>query len=192
MVPFISLVFFLVVIGCQTAPEDTTEANTSPVIDSIATLSLQALPLFEEEGGNFSIYFPAPPQRSTHTSEVDIGSLKMTQWVSKDAAGQYYVVSYADYPKAVLDLGSNKQLLKGVEERLLSGLHAKQTARSPLLLDSLHQGIAFQATAKRRHWYLNYQLYLIDKRLYQLGIHSAIGPISTQDSLDFFGSFEGK
>ncbi|MGH1338162.1 MAG: hypothetical protein ACRBFS_18715 [Aureispira sp.] len=182
---------FLILLGgsCQSDPEETTLANVLPVIDSVTSLSLQALPLFEEEAGHFSIYFPSPPQRSTHTSEVDIGPLKMTQWVAKDASGQFYVVSYADYPAAVLRLGSEKQLLKGVEERLLSALHAKRTSRHPLLLDSLHQGIAFQAEAKRRHWHLNYQLYLRDKRLYQLGIHSAIGPIHPQDSADFFGSF---
>lgn len=187
---FILFVVAVLVWSCQASPEAPVSTDLTLASDSIATLPLQALPLFEDAPGKFSIYFPTPPQRSTYNSEVDIGNVAMTQWITRDAAGQFYVLSYADYPEAVLRLGSDKQLLRGVEERLLAALHAQQPQRQALLLDSLHTGVAFYAQAKRRHWHLYYHLYLVDQRLYQLGIHSAIGPISTQDSLDFFGSFE--
>lgn len=183
---FLSLVY-----SCQSPPNITTTLPSHPVaIDSSKMLSPQPLPLFKAPESQFAIYFPTPPQFSTQEREVDIGTLKMNQWISQDAAGQYYIVSYADYPKAILQLGSEQQLLKGIEARLLSSLHAKQSSRQQLNLDSLHSGIAFQAQAKRQHWHLNYHLYLVDNRLYQLGIHSALGAISEQDSLDFFGSFE--
>jgi hypothetical protein len=190
MISIVALLVALLVFGCQDAPV-VEENNNIPANagDSSFFLSPQALPLFQEPQGNFSIYFPTPPQQATRQSEVDIGQLKMQQWVAEDASGQYYVVSYADYPAAVLKLGSGQQLLEGVEAQLLAKLHAKQTSRTVLSLENEQQAIAFEAEAKRKHWHLNYQLYLIDNRLYQLGIHSALGPISTQDSLDFFGNF---
>lgn len=190
MLHLAALILILLTFSCQSTPTFDKNVETRSIADSSTSLPLQALPLFEEPKGAFNVYFPSPPQHSTYSSEVDIGTLEMPQWVSKDASGQFYILSYVDYPKAVLKLGSAKQLLKGVEERLLSTLHARQTSRQSILLDSLHNGVAFQALAKRRHWYLNYQLYLVKNRLYQLGIHSAIGPISQQDSLDFFGSFK--
>jgi hypothetical protein len=81
-------------------------------------------------------------------------------------------------------------LLKGVKERLWSTLHAQTTQEETLSLGEKHQGIAFKAVAKRRHWHLDYHLYLVGPRLYQLGIHSDLGPIQQQDSLDFFGNFK--
>lgn len=187
-----ALTFLLLVGSCQSSPnlENSVNEKALPAKDSSQTLSPKALPLFKTPEGQFAIYFPTPPQSSTQEREVDIGNLQMQQWVSKDAAGQYYVVSCADYPKAVLQLGSAQELLKGVKARLLSNLHAQQTTHQDITLDSLYNGIAFQAQAKRQHWYLNYHLYLVNNRLYQLGIHSALGTIPVQDSLDFFGSFE--
>ncbi|MFK7796706.1 MAG: hypothetical protein AB8E82_04575 [Aureispira sp.] len=189
------LILCCVLLCACTAPiDDDLNNNTTPSIaqkpDSSQTLPLQELPLFDDAAGKFSIYFPTPPKKSKQSREVDIGALTMTQWVAQDNAGQYYVVSYADYPKAVLRLGSDKQLLKGIKERLLSTLHAQTTQEETLSLKEGHQGIAFKAVAKRQHWHLDYHLYLVNQRLYQLGIHSAIGPIQPQDSLDFFGNFK--
>lgn len=189
------LIFCCILLWSCTTPADPTVINyqiapITPNTDSSQALPLQDLPLFEDAIGQFSIYFPTTPKKSKQSRELDIGTLTMTQWVAQDASGQYYVVSYADYPKAVLRLGSDKQLLKGVKERLLSTLHAQTTQEEILSLDEKHQGIAFKAVAKRQHWHLDYHLYLVNQRLYQLGIHSDLGPINRQDSLDFFGNFK--
>ncbi len=187
---FIGFLFLGLCWSCQLSPSEEEVPLSVAVLDSVSLLSPQALPLFAPPDSTFLVYFPALPQRSMHTSQVDIGTLELVQWVAADAGGASYVLSYADYPSAVLQLGSADELLQGVEQRLLKALHATTSNKRPLLLQERHQGRAFSAQAKRRHWHLQYQLYLVNNRLYQLGIHSATGPISAQDSIDFFGSFE--
>lgn len=178
--------------GCTAEPK----AAELPVKQKVevptvtASISLEpAVPNFQNSEGRFQVYFPASPQRLTPHTQVDIGTVALTQYLYQPSPYQLWSVSYADYPKALFRLGKEAELLEGVQRRLVSDLHARPQGAIQWDSTTTWTDLRFSAHMPRQDAYVHYYLLLQGQRLYQVGLHSVGAPISEQDSLDFFGSF---
>lgn len=179
--------------GCTDAPEPEQLPKVVhieiPPTQAVTTSANPAEPTLKDSDGRFEVYFPKTPQRVVQQATVDIGTIELVQHLCQVENTQTWSVSYADYPAELLALGSGEQLLRGVYQRLLSDFNARSDGGIQWDSTTVFTDMHFKATVPRKGWHLQYYLLLQGHRLYQVGLHSAVGPISTQDSLDLFGSF---
>lgn len=145
---------------------------------------------FISEEGGFSIQFPDEPKKHEHNTASEIGELKLTQFLYSHEGTQMWLASYCDYPKKMIQLGNHSQLLKGIKYKVVNELHASTLREDKIKFDDNYDGITFVAHADKNDLDILYHIYLVDNRVYQLSMYSSIGKFSSQDSLDFLGSFK--
>ena len=162
-------------------------ALPKPAKEKPATTTPKA---FVSEEGGFSIQFPDEPKKHEHDIASEIGQLKLTQFLYSQDGTQMWLASYSDYPKKMIQLGNHSQLLKGIKYKVLNELHASTLREDKVKFEDNYDGITFVAHADKNDLDILYHIYLVDNRVYQLSMYSSIGEFSSQDSLDFLGSFK--
>jgi len=145
---------------------------------------------FDSKDGRFSIVFPDTPKENKHISTSEIGQIELTQYIYGKDDIHAWVASFSDYPEQMIQIGNKEQLLKGIKYRILEDLRAKVVVENKIKLEDKYDGLSFVAKAKKKDLNISYQVFLVKNRVYQLSMYSSIGPIETQDSIDFFGSFK--
>lgn len=181
--------FVLLLGGCTSTPAPLLPLEPQPIPIVPLAPPQAAAPNFQHAKGRFQVYFPGTPQRLDDQRQVDIGTVALVQYCYQATPYVLWSVSYADYPTALLRLGSSKRLLEGVYQRLLNELHARPLGEPHWGDRSNGAELWFSAALPRQQGQAHYYLLLQDQRLYQVGLQAAGGPIGQQDSLDLFGSF---
>lgn len=189
-----SILALCIAFSCQTTD---TEAIKIPVSSAlpIETIkdkkepTVERVPFVNREGG-FSIQFPDKPTKHQRNKESEIGSLQLTQFIYNKDDTNIWLVSYTNYPSKMIQLGNTTQLLKGIKYKVLDDLRATVNTEASVKLNDKYKGLTFSAHAKRKNLDFIYHIYLVKNRLYQISMYSSLGPIPSQDSLDFMGSFK--
>lgn len=180
----------LLLVACQSsAPEPITNAVLEQSLP-LRVDSLQKKKLFVSALGGFSIDFPATPELHEYRTEIEIGALELHQYIYQEDNLKAWLVSYADYPSKMIELGSSNQLLKGIKHRFMKGLKANPTIETPFTLDHKYPGFSFVAYSKTNQLDVLYRTFLVENRVFQISMYSSIGPISSKDSSAFVGSFQ--
>jgi len=190
---YFALIFILCsAFSCQTPETETikTPAGSAlPITETKREPVVERTPFVHQEGG-FSIQFPDKPSKHQRKKESEIGELQLTQFIYSKDDTDIWLVSYTDYPKKMIQLGNSTQLIKGVKYKVLDDLRASVKAEDNVKLNNKYKGLTFAAHAKRKNLDFLYHIYLVKNRLYQISMYSSLGAISSQDSLDFLGSFQ--
>jgi len=99
-----------------------------------------------------------------------------------------YIIGYNDYPSAIVEAGSAEDMLAGGKDGVINSIGVTQfDLEEEVSLDG-HSGLHFKGVAETLH--IEYQMYLVENRLYQIGVVRD-GSYVTQDRADtFFGTFE--
>jgi hypothetical protein len=190
------LPFFLLLLlatSCETTPETpqiganirTNVSQQKKIINKEKVI----VPFVSKEG-RFSILFPEKPIKDVHTTSAEIGEIKLTQFIYNKDETNIWLVSYSDYPKKMIHLGNNNQLLKGIKHRILKEFRAQPSLEKEVTLADKHQGLSFSAHSNKNSLDVLYQIYLVENRVYQISMYSSVGKFPTQDSSDFMGSFK--
>jgi len=194
------LIFASLLLSCNSEPIDSipdinestqTEVNQAKKeAVSITTPPASSKPPFYSQKGHFSIVFPGRPKKHEHSTTSEIGKIELTQYIYGKDDTDAWVASFSDYPKKMIQLGNKEQLLKGIKYRILEDLRATVLFEEKIKLEGKYDGLSFVAKAKKKNLNIMYKIFLVKNRVYQLSMYSSIAPIETQDSIEFFGSFE--
>ena len=188
LLPFVFLLFLM---SCEAPlPDIDSSYPSSASTLKKETIDSNTIELFTSAKGDFSIQFPATPIKDVHTTSSEIGEIKLTQFIYSKNNTQAWLISHSDYPPKMIQIGNNTKLLQGIKYRVLTSLRAKTIVEGKANLRDKYKGLSFVAHADKKNMDIMYQIYLVNHRVYQLSMYSSIGPISSKDSLNFFGSFK--
>jgi|TARA_B110000495_G_C23017403_1_gene602899 hypothetical protein len=147
------------------------------------------LEIYESEDGRFKVNFlGATPDVSTQSIPTELGDIEITMFLYEKSITEAYIIGYNDYPSAIIEAGSTDEMLAGGKEGVANSMGITQfDLEEEVSLDG-NSGLHFKGVAGTL--YVEYQMYVVDNRLYQIGIVRD-GSYATQDRVDtFLGTFE--
>ncbi len=150
----------------------------------LCTFASLAQSKYSDYAGKFKIQFPGQPTTSSQDQKTDIGNVTLYQFMY-ETESSVYMVSYVDYPADKLN-PNKKELLTNAKNGFVNALNLTVSDEG-FITYGQHQGIRFVASDSEKSCVM--RDYLVDNRLYQLGILQ-FGKISEQAENDFFDSFE--
>ena len=145
--------------------------------------------IYESEDGRFKVNFlGATPEVSQEVIPTELGNIEITMFLYEKSMTEAYIIGYNDYPSAIVEAGSTAEMLAGGKEGVVNSMGVTQfDLEEEVSLDG-HSGLHFKGIAGTLH--IEYQMYLVENRLYQIGVVRD-GSYVTPDRADtFFGTFE--
>lgn len=140
---------------------------------------------FYDYAGKFKILFPGTPTPGSQNLDTDMGPVTLYQFILETQSAAY-MVSYVDYPADQM-VNKDKNALLDRAKNGFNGALKIATTDSLFMTYAKHPGILFHAQGSGM--YCSMRDYLVDNRLYQLGILQ-MSAITEQAENDFFDSFE--
>lgn len=125
---------------------------------------------FISEEGRFSVLFPGPPQKKTESIPTEVGPIDITIYLYQEGATLAYLIGHSDYPQEIIKNVDVNEMLKGVQDDVVRKVSAKVIKDEKIMLNEKYAGKYF--TAKSEKINLIYELYLVDNRLFQIGVIS--------------------
>ena len=157
------------------------------VLALLACKKAEFKPLTSQEGG-FAVEMPGEPKQETKATETAAGPIQFHMFSVEMSSGSVaYIVSYNDYPRALVAFGTPDSLLDGVVEGAVGKGRSVKSQRNVALAG--HPGREFTAVLASGHEYAS-RVFLVKERLYQLNVVSDPGKVDEQDKLRFFDSFK--
>jgi len=168
------------------------EKNNEVLADNLEAVADEAtIPseIYESEDGRFKVNFlGAAPELSQEVIPTELGDIEITMFLYEKSMKEAYIIGYNDYPSAIVEAGSAEDMLAGGKDGVINSIGVTQfDLEEEVSLDG-HSGLHFKGVAGTLH--IEYQMYLVENRLYQIGVVRD-GSYVTQDRADtFFGTFE--
>ncbi len=144
---------------------------------------------FAPGGRGFSILFPGTPTEETKSNPTPFGVVD-TAWFKLEPEGEKlsYSVRYDSYPPMVLALGEVSQLILARSKTFEHEIQGKMVDEEDVFLDD-HTGM--QLTYELPDGKLGiYRIFLIDERMYQLGVEASPEDASAKEISTFLDSFK--
>jgi hypothetical protein len=168
---------------------------TSIVILLLSSLVLgfqeaEAWPTFNSPEGRFSVVMPTKPRVEVKDVDSAVGKLTLYSYSSSTAA-VFLLVSFGDYPKEPADAAHKEDVLDGVRDGVLKGLGAELLSEERITI-GINPGRAFVAkkTDKDSELVFHWRVFLVGRRLYQLGVVMQKQNAETPDTTKFLKSFQ--
>ena len=168
------------------------EKNNEALVDNLEAVTDEAtIPseIYESEDGRFKVNFlGATPEVSQEVIPTELGNIEITMFLYEKSMTEAYIIGYNDYPSAIVEAGSTAEMLAGGKEGVANSMGVTQfDLEEEVNLDG-NSGLHFKGIAGTLH--IEYQMYLVENRLYQIGVVRD-GSYVTPDRVDtFFGTFE--
>ena len=145
--------------------------------------------IYESEDGRFKVNFlGGTPDVSTQAIPTELGDIEITMFLYEKSITEAYIIGYNDYPSAIVEAGSTADMLAGGKEGVVNSMGITQFDLEKEVSLNGYSGLHFKGVAGSLH--IEYQMYLVENRLYQIGIVRD-GSYTTQDRVDtFLGTFE--
>lgn len=138
---------------------------------------------FTSGDGNFTIIFPGEPTASSQAVPTDVGDIQMSSYMYEKSSKEVYMVAYSDYPKKYVDGSNPEELLEGGKSGAMESLGILSTEIEEKIAIDGNPGLFFQAN--NGSYYVAYEMYLVDNRLYQIAILRE-GSYPPQSDIDLF------
>ena len=143
---------------------------------------------YHSEGGRYQIAFPDDPQKESRAVTTDVGELTMNVASLEDANGVGYLVSYTDYPTALIEVSDKRELLEEGKNEAVRNLKLDSIERVEEINLGFDPGIDFMGFGN--NYFVQYRVYIVGNRLYQLAVMKEGEYSSAEQTESFFGSFE--
>jgi len=140
---------------------------------------------YYDYAGKFKIQFPGTPKTDSQNMTTDMGAVTLYQFMYETSNG-VFMVSYVDYPADKLAQQDKKELLNKAKNGFVNALKLN-ISEERFMTYAKHPGVIFLADDGTQ--FSSMRDYLVENRLYQLGIFQ-VGAISDEMQNDFFDSFE--
>lgn len=158
--------------------------------DSSANVAETTIELTYEvtaEDGAFSIRFPAKPEFSVEPTETEIGVLSNNMYIYEHGIELSYMIAFSDYPQEYIGQYEPEGMLKGAMEGFVEATGMTVEKQEKIDIKG-HEGIDFMASGGG--YWGHMRDYLVENRLYQVGILSTSGPVNEVDTEAFLNSFK--
>lgn len=187
--PLSCFFFILLLLGtlllqsCSNNKNQSSPVKVEPLIDSS---EMESEYIFIAPDSSFSVGFPDCPTLEIMKDHAELGTLTLTQYQYLKEDTLAWVLSYCDYPEALIKLGDSKKLLEGICQSIKKSHNAKL-----LNLDLINDvSIRFQLFSKKAGLHMLYKVLLFKNRLYKLAIYNT-GDTSNHLIADrFYESFK--
>lgn len=143
---------------------------------------------FTSKDGHFSIQFPGEPQHASNSVPTDVGDIMMETYMYEKSATEVFMVAYNDYPSIYVDESNADELLEGGKSGALESLGIMTTEVEEKIEVDGHPGIFF--TGNNGQYYVVYEVYLVNNRLYQIAILRDGSYPSDEDVANFTKTFK--
>jgi len=141
--------------------------------------------------GNFTIKLPKEPEYSSSDIETDIGTVKMHTFAVESADQKTaYFLFYSDYPKGTADKVNTRTLLSNAQGGILKDGSTK--TREVKIQVGEYPGVEFdfEKGEGADKTFATWRLYMVQDRLYQIGILSIGKPVDASKQKTIYDSFD--
>lgn len=140
--------------------------------------------------GRFSVSMPSTPELVTRDVDTAVGKLALYTFGSSNKVAQV-VISYADYPTVPNNVAQNERVLDGVRDGVLKGLEGDLISETRVIL----KGYPGRELRARKMFgdveiVFTWKMYLVGRRLYQMGAATTKADVDVPDVQRFFNSFQ--
>lgn len=140
--------------------------------------------------GRFSVSMPSPPEPATRDVDTAVGKLALYSFGSSNNV-THVMISYADYPTQPSNAVQYEKVLDGVRDGVIKGLEADLISETQIILRS-HPGRELRAKKMFGDVEIvfTWKIYLVGRRLYQMGAATTKADAEVPDVQTFFNSFQ--
>ncbi len=140
--------------------------------------------------GRFSVVMPSKPETGVRDVDTAVGILKLHTFGASNTTGQF-LISYADYPNESTTATQQEAVLDGVRGGVIKGLNADLISETRVTIKG-YPGRELRATRtiEGTQVVFSWKMFLVGKRLYQLGVATSKADAESPDIQKFFMSFQ--
>lgn len=148
---------------------------------------------FSDEDGRFSVKMPGQPQRTSQIEPTEVGNIMIEMFMYEESATKIYIVGYNDYPSELFEDATDEEISQTLDDVLMGATSAIGLdivdERKELDLDGV-MGKMIKAKSSTNAFHAHYKAYMVNNRLYQVGmIRDGSYPMD-EKSQTFFDSFK--
>ena len=186
---FISSLF---VVSCNEPSDAEIDAQADEIMEALNDAMDEvedntASDKFHSVDGKFKVNFTGNPDVSNESIPTDVGDIEMYMFMYEKSVTEAEMIAYSDYPSEMVAMSDPDDMLQGAKEGAVSNLGAVITEEKEIMYNK-HKGLEFKANSTQ--FYVNYKIFLVNNRLYQIAIMRD-GSYASQANVDkFFNSFE--
>ncbi len=139
--------------------------------------------------GRFTAVMPSTPEKGVRDVDTAVGKLQLHTFGSSNKTGQY-MLSYADYPNEPT-AAQQEAVLDGVRGGVLKGLQAELQTETKVTLRG-YPGRELRAVkvTDGNEVVFSWKMFLVGRRLYQMGVATTKADSQSPDIQKFFTSFQ--
>lgn len=182
-----AILVLIIFSGCNMFQKDSAEADVpeEPVVE--ATIPL--IHTLMAPDSSFTIDLPGEPEYSMEEVETEVGILQNNMYIYEYSYTLAYMIAYSDYPKDHIEKYDADELLQNSMNGFVGEIGMEIENNEKIKIKK-HAGIEFVA-AGGGYW-AHMRDYLVDNRLYQIGLLSTAEAINEADAAAYLNSFKLK
>ncbi|MCF6364601.1 MAG: hypothetical protein L3J35_00185 [Bacteroidales bacterium] len=186
------------VTSCNEPSDEEVQAQADEIINSLNDLADETADndetayntssdKYHSVDGRFKVNFSGTPDVSNESVPTDVGNIEMYMFMYEKSITEAEMIAYSDYPSAMVKASNPDDMLQGAKEGAVGNLGATIVEEKEITYGK-HKGLEFRANSPQ--FYVNYRIFLVNNRLYQIAIMRD-GSFASQSNVDkFFNSFE--
>jgi len=180
------------VTSCNEPSDEDVQAKTDEIMDILNDAVDEAddntaSDKYYSEDGRFKVNFSGTPEVSNESVPTEVGNIEMYMFMYEKSITEAEMIAYSDYPSDLVAASNTDDMLQGAKEGAVGNLGATITAEKEITYGK-YKGLEFKANSTQ--FYVNYKIFLVNNRLYQIAIMRD-GSYASQENVDkFFNSFE--
>lgn len=144
--------------------------------------------LYYSEDGKFKVKFAGEPKVSSDIVPTDVGDIEMMSFLYEKSITEAYMVAYSDYPTAMVEQSSVKDMLIGAKNGSSGNMGITSFDLDKEVEMDGNPGMYFKGNANSI--YAEYKIFLVGSRLYQIAILRDGSYATPERSDEFFNSFK--
>jgi hypothetical protein len=159
--------------------------KTEEVVETEDVAVVALTKIIDAEDGTFQISFPGTPEFTSEPVETDAGLVQNNMYIYEHNVSLAYMLAYTDYPAEHIDGFDPYELLDNAMNGFVGEVGLAVDKNEKVKIKNF-PGLEFIASGDG--YWAHMTDYLVDNRLYQVGILSTSGKVNTADAKAFFDS----
>lgn len=156
--------------------------------EEVETEEVSTDDLYHSVDGKFKVKFLGEPTVSSDIVPTDVGDIEMMSFLYEKSVTEAYMVAYSDYPSAMVEKSSVKDMLIGAKNGSSGNLGITSFDLDEEVELDGNPGMYFKGSANSI--YAEYKIFLVGSRLYQVAILRDGSYSMPERSDEFFNSFQ--
>ena len=143
---------------------------------------------FSSKEGRFSVLVPGTPSEQTQNLDTGVGAIDLHFFIVEQDGFQY-LVSYNDYPDAMVREADADKVLDGARDGVVANVQGRLLNEVKVWLAD-YPGRELRIRIPEGRQTMRTRLYFVGNRLYQVGVLSAEDSAAADEISKFLNSFK--